>query len=115
MALVVKSLPANAGDARNMALGREDPHGGGNGNPLQYSCLGNPMGRCWQATAYGVTKSQTQMKQLRTHAYTAYHYLLQRLNTASFNTNTHKTGLRTDQLTNIVSPESHRYPTLYFH
>jgi len=36
--------------------------GGGNGNPLQYSCLGNPMDReAWQATVHGVTKSQTQL------------------------------------------------------
>ena len=34
--------------------------GGGNGNPLQYSCLGNPMDRgAWRATVHGVTKSQT--------------------------------------------------------
>ena len=95
-------------------LGRSP--GEGNDNPLQYSFLGNPMGRrCWQVTAYGVTKSRTQMKSLRTHAYTAYHYLLQRLNTASFNINTHKTRLCTDHLTNIVRPESQAYATLYFH
>ena len=36
--------------------------GEGNGNPLQYSCLGNPMDRgAWQATVHGVTKSQTQL------------------------------------------------------
>ena len=35
-------------------------HGGGHGNPLQYSYLGNPMDRgAWQATIHGVTKSQT--------------------------------------------------------
>ena len=40
-------------------LGREDP-GGGNGNPLQYSCLENPMDRgAWQATAHGVAKSRS--------------------------------------------------------
>ena len=39
--------------------------GEGNGNPLQYSCLGNPMDRgAWWATVYGVAKSQTQLKQL---------------------------------------------------
>ena len=59
---VVKNLPANAGDIRDMAsipgLGRFS--GGGNGNPLQYSCLENPMDRgTWQATVHGVTKSQT--------------------------------------------------------
>ena len=42
--------------------------GEGNGNPLQYSCLGNPMDRgAWRATAHGVAKSQTW---LSTHAYT---------------------------------------------
>ena len=36
--------------------------GEGNGNPLQYSCLENPMDRrAWQATVHGVTKSQTQL------------------------------------------------------
>ena len=46
----VENLPANAGDT-----GR--PSGGGNGYPLQYSCLGNPMDRgAWQATVHGVTK-----------------------------------------------------------
>jgi len=62
MALVVKNPPANAGAVRDASsvseLGRSP--GEGTGNPLQYSCLGNPMGRgAWQATVYGVTKSQT--------------------------------------------------------
>ena len=36
--------------------------GGGHGNPLQYSCLENPMDRgAWRATAHGVTKSQTRL------------------------------------------------------
>jgi len=52
VALVVKNLPANAGDVRNMGsipgLGRSP---GEHGNPLQYSCLENPMDRgAWQAT-----------------------------------------------------------------
>ena len=56
---VVKNLPANAGDTGSIPeLGRSP--GGGNGTPLQYSCLGNPMGRgTWQMTVHGVTKSQT--------------------------------------------------------
>ena len=42
--------------------------GGGHDNPLQYSCLENPMDRgAWQVTACRVTKSQTQLKQLSTH------------------------------------------------
>ena len=60
VALVVKNLPANAGDVRDTSsipgLGRSP--GGGNGNPLQYSCLGNPIDRgAWQATVHRVAKS----------------------------------------------------------
>ena len=52
----VKNLSANAGDAGSIPGSGRSP-GGGNGNPLQYSCLGNPMDRgAWQATVYGVTK-----------------------------------------------------------
>jgi len=49
---VVKYLPANAGDPRDMGSipGSGRSSGEGNGNPLQYSCLGNPMDRgAWQA------------------------------------------------------------------
>ena len=43
--------------------------GGGNGNPLQYSCLENPIDRgTWQATVHRVTKSRTQLKHLSMHA-----------------------------------------------
>ena len=43
-----------------MILGLGRPPGGGNGNPLQYSCLENSMNRgAWQAAVYGVAKSQT--------------------------------------------------------
>ena len=65
MALVVKDPPANAGDPRDMGLipGSERSPGGGHGNPLQYSCLENPMNRgAWQATVHGVAKSQTRLK-----------------------------------------------------
>ena len=59
---VVKNLPDNAGDAGDISLiprFRRSP-GEGNGNPLQYSCLGNPIDRgAWQAMVYRVTKSQT--------------------------------------------------------
>ena len=52
---VLKNPPANAGDVGSIPGSRRPP-GGGNGNPLQYSCLGNPMDRgAWQAT---VTRSQ---------------------------------------------------------
>ena len=57
-----KNLPANARDAGSIpGLGRS--LGGGNGNPLQYSCLENPMDRgAWWAIDDGVTWSQTQLK-----------------------------------------------------
>ena len=62
--LVVKSLPANAGDRRvassNPGLGRSP--GEGLGNPLQYSCLEISMERgAWQATAHGVAKCWTRV------------------------------------------------------
>ena len=54
--LVVKNPPANAGDW-DLIPGSERSLGEGNGNPLQYSCLGNPMYRgVWQATVHRVTK-----------------------------------------------------------
>ena len=71
MALVVKNPSDNAGAIRDMGsipgLGRSPV--GGQGNPLQYSCLENPMDRGAQwATVHGVTESQTQLKRLSTHA-----------------------------------------------
>ena len=59
---MVKNPPANAGSIRDMGLipGSGKSPGGGHGNPLQYSCLKNPMGRgAWQATVHRVAKSQT--------------------------------------------------------
>ena len=60
VALVAKNLPAKARDLRDMGSipGSGRSQGGGNGNPLQYSCLENPMDRgAWQATVLGVAKS----------------------------------------------------------
>ena len=59
---VVKNLPANAGDTGDAGPvpGSGRSPGGGNGNPHQYSCLENIMGRgAWQATVHRVTKSRT--------------------------------------------------------
>ena len=72
---MVKSLPVNAGDAGSIPeLGRSP--GGGNGNPLQYPGLGNPMDRgAWWATVHGghkkvghdsVTKQQQELIALKT-------------------------------------------------
>ena len=59
---VVKNLPANAEDARNTGSipGSVRSLGVGNGNPLQFSCLGNSMDRgAWRAIVHGVTESDT--------------------------------------------------------
>ena len=64
METAVKNPPANPGDVRVAGLipGLGRSPGGGQGNPLQYSCLENPMDRgAWEATAHGVTKSQTRL------------------------------------------------------
>ena len=57
---VVKNLPANEGDARNAdAIPRSGrTPGGRHGNPLQYSCLENPMARgAWWAIVHRIAKS----------------------------------------------------------
>ena len=61
---VVKNLPANSKNTEDTGSnpGLERPPGGGNSNPLQYSCLENPVDRgVWQATVCGVTKRRTQL------------------------------------------------------
>ena len=68
--LGVKNPSANAGYVRNVGsvpgLGRSS--GEGNGNPVQYSCLENPMDRgAWWAIVHWVAKSQTGLKWLSTH------------------------------------------------
>ena len=65
MVLVVKNLPANAGDVRDAGSvpGSGRSPGGGHGNPLQYFCLENPMEkRACLAIVHEVAKSQTQLK-----------------------------------------------------
>ena len=72
MALVVKNLPASAGDVKDKGLipGLVRSPGGGHGNLPQYFCLENIMDRgAWQATAHRVSaQSRTRLKQLSTHA-----------------------------------------------
>ena len=68
---MVKNLPDNAGDVRDAGSipGSGRSPGGENGNTLQYSCLGNPMGRgAWWATVHAITNSGTQLKRLSTHS-----------------------------------------------
>ena len=67
---MVKNLPADAGDGGSIPGWGRSP-GEGNGYPLQYSCLENPIDRgTWQATVRGVTESQTR---LSTHTHTHTH------------------------------------------
>ena len=59
---MVKNSPANAGDIRDTGSipGSGKSPGGGHDNPVQYSCLENPMDRgAWQATVHETAKSQT--------------------------------------------------------
>ena len=83
---LVKTLPCQAEDVGSDP-GSESFHGEGNGNLLQYSCLGNPMNRgAWRATVHGVTKNghnlaskQQQMyiysNSWSTHAYFSHFWL----------------------------------------
>ena len=58
---MVKNLPANAGDPGLISESGRSP-AEGNGNPFQYSCMGNPMDReAWQSTVHEVAQSQTQL------------------------------------------------------
>ena len=61
---VIKNTSVNAGDS-GLIPGSGRSHGGGHGNPLQYSCLENPMdtGACW-ATVYGVAKQLDMTERL---------------------------------------------------
>ena len=61
---MIKNLPANTGDTRDEGSipGSGRSPGEENGNPLQYSCLENPMDRiAWWATVHRVTKSRTRL------------------------------------------------------
>ena len=73
MVLVVKNPPANTGDGGDAGsiLGSGRSPGGEQGSPPQDTCLENPMDRGgWRATVHSVAESQTQLKQLSTHALT---------------------------------------------
>ena len=74
---MVKNLPANAGDIRDVGLipGSGRSPGGGNGNPLWYSCLENPMDRgAWQAAVHRIAEPDTT--EATEHALTQLHTLM---------------------------------------
>ena len=65
---MVKNLPVSEGDA-GLTLDPGRSPGAGDGNPLQYFCLENPLDRgAWQVTVYSVTKSWTRLSGKRTDA-----------------------------------------------
>ena len=69
---MVKNPPGKAGDVRDSGLipGQKDALEEENGNPLQYSCLENPMDRgAWWATVYRAARSLTRLKELSMHTY----------------------------------------------
>ena len=69
---MVKNPPGNVGDTGDMGLisGLGRSPGGGHGNPLQYSCLENPMDRgTWWATVHKVAKSWALLEQLSMHVH----------------------------------------------
>ena len=75
VALVVKNLPASTGDVKDAGLipGLGRPPGKGNGNPLQYYCLENPVDRVtWQAIIHGISKIWTRLEWLGTWARTSW-------------------------------------------
>ena len=64
---MVKNPPANAGDVDSIPGSGRSP-GKGKGNPLQFSCLGNPVnGGAWQATVHSVTKESDKTWRLNTN------------------------------------------------
>ena len=73
---MVKNLPANAGDT-GLIPGSGISSGEGNDNPLQYSCLENPMDReGWRATVHGVAKNQKRLSAFTlTYMHTKTHIL----------------------------------------
>ena len=69
---VVKN-PHAMQEPQGLTLGLVRSPGGGHSNPLQYSCLENPMDRgAWWATVHRVAKSQTRLKGLSTHIHVIY-------------------------------------------
>ena len=100
MALVVKNLPANAGDIRDSWSGRSP--GGEHGNLLQYSCLENPMDRgAWQAAVHRVAELDTTETTQHAHTQQAKKLFNQKRETKS---------TKTEEVT-AVNTETNSYTT----
>ena len=70
-----KASACNVGDRSSIPGSGRSP-GEGNGNPLQYSCLENPMdGGAWQATVHGVTRSQARLSDFTFPTLSLYIYI----------------------------------------
>ena len=99
---VVKNLPANTGDAgeADSIPGSGRSPGVGNGNPFQYSCLGNPMGRgAWQAAVYVVPRRDlaTKNHQHKSQLYFILYYASNTISTFVLNC-TYQLGSVKDQI-----------------
>ena len=89
---IVKTPPVSAEDV-SLITGTGRSPGEGNGNPLQYSCLRNPMdSRAWWTTVHGVTKSQTQLNDLTIELFQVIRYtvpILVKINYVNFYSHFH--------------------------
>ena len=76
---MINAFKASAYDAGDLGSipGSGRPPGEGNGNPLQYSCMENPMdGGAWWATVHGVAKSRTRLSDFTSLHFTSLHFTL---------------------------------------
>ena len=105
--VVVKNPPPNAGHSEDMGsisrLGRSP--GGGNGNPLQYSCLENSMGRgAWRATMHGVSKRLYESPRVSTTTHSTQHPSFCQLQCFDFPLDSSSNFLPSAGLSSLPSP-----------
>ena len=82
VAQTIKSLPTKQ-ETQVQSLGWEDSPGEGNDNPLQYSCMENPMdGGAWQAIVHGVAKSRARLSNFTFYVFPMLTFLSSRCQTS---------------------------------